>query len=113
MPMKISAMILSRNGKPRARLRKMLSAHEDIESVAEYRSEPDAIEHIRQYSPDLVLLDRGQQRANSYIAVRSRGRTSFIKVQELDYLEAAHNNIVLHVGQEVHKLRGTLARMGE
>ena len=45
------------------------------------------------------------------LAVKSGERTVYVKVQEVDYIEAAGNYAVLHAGKESHVLRETMARL--
>jgi two-component system LytT family response regulator len=40
--------------------------------------------------------------------VKSEGRVFLIKVQDLDWIEAAHNYVELHVNKQTHLLRDTL-----
>ena len=51
------------------------------------------------------------------LAVKSSGRVVFVKVDEIDYVEAAHNYVELHVEKQSHLLRETLnsfeARLSE
>src|SRR4051812_15078621 len=42
------------------------------------------------------------------IPIRSGERTSFVTLEEIDWLEAAGNYVILHVGKETHVLRETL-----
>jgi len=42
------------------------------------------------------------------LAVKSSGRVVFVRVEDIDWVEAAHNYIVLHVGKESHLLRETM-----
>lgn len=43
------------------------------------------------------------------IAVRDRDRTRFVKVADIDWIEASGNYVVIHAGRENHVLRETLA----
>jgi len=47
----------------------------------------------------------------SHITVKTGGRTVFIPVAELDYIESAANYAILHVGVENHVLRETLMKL--
>jgi two-component system LytT family response regulator len=42
------------------------------------------------------------------LAVKTGGRVIFVKVEEIDYIEAAHNYVELHVQKQSHLLRETL-----
>jgi two-component system LytT family response regulator len=50
-----------------------------------------------------VSLDR--------VPVRSRGRVFFVRTVEIDWIEAAGNYVMLHVGRERHLMRNTMAEM--
>jgi DNA-binding LytR/AlgR family response regulator len=45
------------------------------------------------------------------LAVRSRGQLLFLKVSEIDWIEAASYYACLHVGRETHILRRTLSEL--
>lgn len=47
----------------------------------------------------------------SRLSVKSGERTSFVKVDEVDYIEAAANYVILHVGAQNHILRETLTNL--
>jgi len=42
------------------------------------------------------------------LAVKTGGRVIFVKLEEIDYVEAAHNYVELHVQKQSHLLRETL-----
>jgi two-component system LytT family response regulator len=73
------------------------------------RSQPDT-----SYSQQLLSLLGDIRSGNKYIerlAVKSGGRVNFLKVADLDWIEAAGNYVTLHVGNESHLLRETMSRM--
>jgi two-component system, LytTR family, response regulator len=45
------------------------------------------------------------------IAIKSSGRTYFVRINDIDWIEAAGNYVRLHVGKEDHLLRETLAAL--
>lgn len=47
----------------------------------------------------------------SRIVVRDRERTRFVRVADIDWIEASSNYVVLHAGKENHVLRETLAAL--
>jgi two-component system, LytTR family, response regulator len=47
----------------------------------------------------------------SHLAVKSGERTGFVKLSEVDYIEAAANYAILHVGAQSHILRETLTNL--
>jgi two-component system, LytTR family, response regulator len=50
-----------------------------------------------------------QQGKPDRLIVRSGGRIIFLRVEEIDWIEAADNYVCLRVGRESHLLRGTMA----
>lgn len=73
------------------------------------RTQPSA-----SYSQQLISL-LGEIRSGSKylerLAVKSGGRVYFLKVADLDWIEAAGNYVTLHVGSESHLLRETMNGM--
>jgi two-component system LytT family response regulator len=47
----------------------------------------------------------------SRIVVRDRDRTRFVKVSDIDWIEASSNYVVIHAGKDNHVLRETLAAL--
>ncbi len=47
------------------------------------------------------------------LVVRSGGRILFLRIEEIDWIEAADNYVSLHVGRDSHLLRGTMASIEE
>ena len=56
------------------------------------------------------LLEDLQARQNrlTRLVIRSAGRIFFLRVEEIDWLEAADNYVRIHVGRESHLIRETL-----
>lgn len=52
---------------------------------------------------------RPQNKAPDRLAVKSGGRVVFVRVDELDWVEAADNYVELHVGNETHLYRQTMS----
>ena len=52
-----------------------------------------------------------QRRAITRIAVKNRGRTLFLNVSEIDWIEAANYYACLHVGSATHIVRRTLQEL--
>jgi two-component system, LytTR family, response regulator len=50
---------------------------------------------------------KGGAKAPDRLPVKSGGRVIFVKTDEIDWVEAAHNYVELHVGKELHMLRQT------
>jgi two-component system LytT family response regulator len=57
-----------------------------------------------------ALLEDLQARQKRWarVVIRSAGRIFFLRVEEIDWIEAADNYVRLHVGRESHLLRGTM-----
>jgi two-component system, LytTR family, response regulator len=54
--------------------------------------------------------DQAHQERNrpERIVVRSRGQVVFLRVDEIDWIEAAHNYVRIHIGRDVHLLRESI-----
>jgi two-component system LytT family response regulator len=63
----------------------------------------------------MALLEDLQQQHGKpeRLVVRSAGRIVFLRVEEIDWIEAADNYVCLHVGRESHLLRGTMGSIEE
>jgi two-component system LytT family response regulator len=59
------------------------------------------------------LLDelRAERARPERLAVKHDGRTSFVAVRDIDWVEAADNYVRLHVGTSAHLLRETMAAL--
>jgi len=57
-----------------------------------------------------ALLNSIQQRSNKLerLIVKTNGRTIFLRIDEIDWVEAAGNYVKLHVGNESHLIRETM-----
>lgn len=49
------------------------------------------------------------QRAPNRIAVRNNGRVVFLKLEDIDWIEASDNYVCLHCGRETHVVRETMS----
>ena len=63
----------------------------------------DQIQASREGTEEKKYLER--------LVIKEAGRVFFLKAQEIDWLETAGNYVRLHVGQEVHLIRGSLNSM--
>jgi two-component system LytT family response regulator len=45
------------------------------------------------------------------LVLRSRGQVTFLRVDEIDWIEASHNHLKIHIGRDVHLLRQTIAEV--
>jgi two-component system LytT family response regulator len=72
-------------------------------------------------SPEATLGDGGEETngsagRDSYItrfAIRDDGRVRFVQAVDVDWIEADHNYIILHVGEAKHRLRATIRNVVE
>jgi two-component system, LytTR family, response regulator len=53
----------------------------------------------------------GARNAPDRIAVRNNGRVIFLKLGDIDWIEAADNYVCLHAGRETHVLRETMSEL--
>jgi len=51
---------------------------------------------------------KGEGKSLDRLVIKSSGRVFFLRVEELDWIEAAGNYVRLHVGKEAHLLRDTM-----
>jgi len=75
-----------------------------------------ARERITQHVQDPALAELAKALRNrpaylSRLPIRSAGRTVFVDLDAVDWLEAADNYVRVHVGQREHLLRETLATL--
>jgi len=54
---------------------------------------------------------KGPDRPLERIVVKSAGRVFFLRVDEIDWIEAAGNYVRLHSGKEIHLLRDTMSSL--
>jgi two-component system, LytTR family, response regulator len=79
-------------------------------AVAHARSQIDA-RRIGQLDERLTSLIKDLKTDRKYLerlVVKSVGRVFFLKVDEIDYIEAAGNYVKLHSGRESHMIRETM-----
>ena len=70
----------------------------------------DSADLTRRLSALLADL-KPEARPADRIAVKGEGRVVLVKLDDLDWVEAADNYVVLHTGQESHLLRETLTNL--
>jgi two-component system LytT family response regulator len=63
---------------------------------------------IAQRQAAVVAELRSSQKPLDRLAVKSGGRVIFVKLDDIDWIEAAHNYVELHVEKQSHLLRETL-----
>jgi two-component system LytT family response regulator len=69
------------------------------------RGHDNVTQRIRALLDERAMADSGSV---SRVAVRDGERVRFIKTDDIDWIEASGNYIVLHIGSETHTLRETL-----
>lgn len=74
-----------------------------------------ALDHLARQQPDkmqeqlsALLSELRPASQSDRIAVKSDGRVVFIKMSDIDWVEAADNYVSLHVGKESHLVRETM-----
>ncbi len=78
-------------------------------------------EHERQQVGDvkrqlLALLQEVESRRETYptrLVIKTSGRVVFLRVEEIDWVDAAGNYVRIHAGSESHMLRETMGRLEE
>lgn len=75
-----------------------------------------ALEHLAQKQPAQVherlsalLNELRPTNPPERLAVKSDGRVVFVKITDIDWVEAADNYVSLHVGKDLHLLRETMS----
>lgn len=66
---------------------------------------------LNQNLQSLLSGTRAETNYPSRVSVKSGDRTTFVKLDEVDYIEAAANYAILHVGAQNHILRETLSNL--
>ncbi|HET7601349.1 MAG TPA: LytTR family DNA-binding domain-containing protein [Gemmatimonadales bacterium] len=65
--------------------------------------------NLQQVLSAVSALERRSKQQSGRIAVRDNDRTFFLKVDAIDWIEAAGKFLHVHVGKQTHTLRGTMA----
>lgn len=65
----------------------------------------------REQLRELVMSLHAEQREKQRIVVKSSGRVFFVKVDDIDWIEAEGNYVRLHMGAQSHLLRETMKGM--
>lgn len=73
------------------------------------RSQPEAMHH--QLSALLNELRPAAAPTSDRLAVKGDGRVVFVKVADVDWVEAADNYVSLHIGKDTHLLRETMTNI--
>ena len=59
----------------------------------------------------LIAEVRPESKAIQKIAIKSSGRVTFVKVEDIDWIEAADNYVEIHAGTAAHMLRETMTAL--
>ncbi|MGH7717765.1 MAG: LytR/AlgR family response regulator transcription factor [Gemmatimonadaceae bacterium] len=72
----------------------------------------ELLEHVRAAQRELGrLVSRSAGRFLDRLLVRVDGRLMFVKVDDIDWIEAAGNYVRLHLGKQSHLLRESMSRL--
>jgi two-component system LytT family response regulator len=98
--MKIRTLIVDDEPLARERIRTLLADEPDLEIIGECANGSEAVGALQSQQPERKWLER--------LVIKSGGRVFFLKVEEIDWIEAAGNYVRLHAGREPHLLRETI-----
>ena len=76
------------------------------QATAMGRQLPTLLPEIQRPVPD---EDRRERRDR--LVIKSSGRIYFVRIQDIDWCEAAGNYVRLHIGQQQHLVRGTMSHL--
>jgi two-component system, LytTR family, response regulator len=85
--------------------------HEAFSRARQRLAGADAEERARKLETLLAQVDSHRPRSRDRIMVRADGRLYFVRVDDIDWVEAAGNYVKLHVGRDTHLLRETMTGM--
>lgn len=77
-------------------------------SHARDQIETKRIGNLDERLSSLIADLRGEKKYLERLVVKSVGRVFFLKVDEIDWIEAAGNYVKLHTGREAHMIRETM-----
>lgn len=66
---------------------------------------------LRQHLAELLSDLKSDTKSTGRLVVKSQGRVLLVRTKDIDWVEAADNYVVLHVGNETHLLRETMASL--
>jgi two-component system LytT family response regulator len=75
------------------------------------RARRQAPDHLPERMASLLETIVARERHVRRFLVRCSGRMSFVRVEEVDWIEAADNYVRLHAGRDEHLLRETMAAL--
>ena len=71
----------------------------------------DRFERALERAKERVKLGKGQPRKIERLAIKSAGQIWFLKISEIDWIEAADYYACLHVGTKTHLLRRSMSEL--
>src|ERR1051326_4525607 len=74
--MKLKTLIVDDEASARSRLRKLLSAHPELELIGEASDGVEAVTRIEQWQPDLLLLDVQMPGLNGFEVLQALSKTA-------------------------------------
>src|SRR5438105_3429759 len=101
--MKIRTLIVDDEAPARARLRQLLRFESDFDVIGECGNGRQAVAAIQKPRPDARKPER--------LAFKANGRVIFVRVGDIEWIEADGNYVRMHVGAIAHQLRETIGGM--
>jgi two-component system, LytTR family, response regulator len=86
------------------------NALERARNLVKQRKSGDLSQHLTSLLADLKS-ERSEPKHLDRLAVKSEGRVLFFRTEDIDWVEAADNYVSLHIGQEQHLHRETMASL--
>jgi two-component system LytT family response regulator len=83
---------------------------EAVERARQRMAEPGADE-LRERVAALLREEAARPRYMSRLAIKDGDRVQFVRVAEIDWIEASGNYVIVHVGSARHLMRETLAAL--
>src|SRR6266700_3982144 len=71
----------------------------------------DRFERTLERAKERIKLGKGQSRKIERLAIKSAGQIWFLKISEIDWIEAADYYACLHVGTKTHLLRRSMSEL--
>jgi two-component system, LytTR family, response regulator len=82
-----------------------------LAAVRRARQQRDVSADADRMLPVLLAARREARDYPEWLLVKENGRSVFVRIADIDWIESARNNVVLHVGPRRHTLRETTSSM--
>ena len=82
-----------------------------LSAVRRARQQRHASAGVDRVLPFLLAARREARDYPEWLLVKENGRSVFVRIADIDWIESARNNVVLHVGPRRHTLRETTSSM--